>query len=187
MEIKTILVATDFSETATKAIETAVEFAKKFDAELIVLHAYRVEIPMASPMTAGGYVLPDGFFEQLGSYARKQVEATAKELEADGLRVTGIAVEQSAAMAIVEEAENRPVDLIVMGTRGLAGPNKSPSAASRIALHARPPARSSPSDHRNSRARPSPSCEPCAHCYRPGRRRRGGSFDQSPTHAPQLT
>ena len=119
--IKTILVATDFSETATKAIDAAVEFAKKFEAQLIVLHAYRVEIPMASPMTAGGYVLPDGFFEQLGSHARKQVEATAKEIEARGVKTIGLAVEQSAAIAIVEEAKTRPVDLIVMGTRGLTG------------------------------------------------------------------
>ena len=121
MEIKTILVATDFSETAAKAVETAVEFARKFNAQLIVLHAYRVEIPMASPMTAGGYVLPDGFFEQLGSHARAQVEATAKEIEAGGVKAIGIAVEQSAAVAIVEEAKSRPADLIVIGTRGLTG------------------------------------------------------------------
>jgi len=121
MEIKTILVATDFSETAAKAVETAVAFAKKFEAQLILLHAYRVEIPMASPMTAGGYVLPDGFFEQLGSHARAQVEATAKEIEASGVKAIGIAVEQSAAIAIVEEAKERSADLIVIGTRGLTG------------------------------------------------------------------
>ena len=121
MEITTFLVATDFSETASKAVETAVAFAKKFGAQLILLHAYRVEIPMASPMTAGGYVLPDGFFEQLGSHARAQVEATAKEIEADGVKAIGIAVEQSAAIAIVEEAKERSADLIVIGTRGLTG------------------------------------------------------------------
>ena len=121
MKIKTILVATDFSESADKAVETAVEFAKKFDAQLILLHAYKVEIPMASPMTAGGYVLPNGFFEQLGNHARAQVEATAKEIEGRGVKTIGIAVEQSAAIAIVEEAKSRPADLIVMGTRGLTG------------------------------------------------------------------
>lgn len=121
MQIKTILVATDFSETAEKAVETAVEFAKKFEAQLILLHAYRVEIPMASPMTAGGYVLPDGFFEQLGSHARKQIAVLAEQIEAKGVKAIGIAVEQSAAIAIVEEAEARPADLIVIGTRGLTG------------------------------------------------------------------
>jgi nucleotide-binding universal stress UspA family protein len=121
MKIETILVATDFSDAASKAIDTAVEFAKKFDARLIILHAYRVEIPMASPMMAGAYVLPQGFFEQIGTHAKAHIEATAKELEARGVKVEGVAVEQSAAEAIVAEAKSRPVDLIVMGTRGLTG------------------------------------------------------------------
>ena len=121
MQIKTILVATDFSEPAARAIETAVEFAKKFNAKLIVLHAYKVEIPMASPMVAGGYVLPDGFFEQLGQHARARVEETASEIRARGVDAVGIAVEQSPALAIVDEAREQNADLIIMGTRGLTG------------------------------------------------------------------
>lgn len=121
MKIKTILVATDFSDAASKAIDTAVEFAKKFEAQLVILHAYRVEIPMASPMMAGAYVLPQGFFEQIGNHAKAHIEAVAKEIEGQGVSVIGIAVEQSAAEAIVEEAKSRPADLIVMGTRGLTG------------------------------------------------------------------
>ncbi|HEB88885.1 MAG TPA: universal stress protein [Deltaproteobacteria bacterium] len=121
MQIKTILVATDFSEPAARAIETAVEFAKKFNAKLIVLHAYKVEIPMASPMVAGGYVLPDGFFEQLGQHARTRVEETASEIRTRGVDAVGIAVEQSPALAIVDEAKEQNADLIIMGTRGLTG------------------------------------------------------------------
>jgi len=121
MKIETILVATDFSEAARKAIDTAVEFAKKFEAKLIILHAYKIEIPMASPMMAGAYALPPGFFEDIGNHARAEVEKVAKETEAQGISVTGIAVEKSAAQAIVDEAESRPADLIVMGTRGLTG------------------------------------------------------------------
>ncbi len=121
MQIKTILVATDFSEPAARAIETAVEFAKKFGAKLIVLHAYKVEIPMASPMVAGGYVLPDGFFEQLGQHARAEVEEAARAIQAQGVEAVGIAVEQSPAAAIVDEAKEQGADLIIMGTRGLTG------------------------------------------------------------------
>lgn len=121
MQIKTILVATDFSDAASKAIDTAVEFARKFEAQLVIIHAYRVEIPMASPMMAGGYVLPQGFFEEIGNHAKAHIETVAKEIEGRGVSVIGIAVEQSAAEAIVEEAKSRPADLIVMGTRGLTG------------------------------------------------------------------
>jgi nucleotide-binding universal stress UspA family protein len=121
MKIETILVATDFSESADRAVQTAVEFAKKFGAKLVVLHAYRVEIPMASPMMAGGYVLPDGFFEQLGKHAKEQVEKAADEIKKQGVDATGLAIEESAAMAILDVAKERSVDLIVMGTRGLTG------------------------------------------------------------------
>lgn len=121
MKIETILVATDFSDAATKAIDTAVEFAKKFEAQLVIIHAYRVEIPMASPMMAGAYVLPQGFFEQIGNHAKAHIEAVAKEIEGQGVSVIGIAVEQSPAEAIIAEAKSRPADLIVMGTRGLTG------------------------------------------------------------------
>jgi len=121
MKIETILVATDFSDAASKAIDTAVEFAKKFEAQLVIVHAYRVEIPMASPMMAGAYVLPQGFFEQIGNHAKAHIEATAKEIEGRGVSVIGVAIEQSPAEAIVEEAKSRPADLIVMGTRGLTG------------------------------------------------------------------
>jgi nucleotide-binding universal stress UspA family protein len=34
---------------------------------------------------------------------------------------TGLAIEESAAMAILDVAKERSVDLIVMGTRGLTG------------------------------------------------------------------
>lgn len=121
MKIERILVATDFSESAEKAVEAATELARKFEAELVLLHAYKIDIPLASPMTAGGYALPADFFERLGTEARQRVEAAAQEITSKGVSTTGIAVEESAAAAIVETAESRDVDLIVMGTRGLTG------------------------------------------------------------------
>jgi nucleotide-binding universal stress UspA family protein len=121
VKIERILVATDFSESAEKAVEAATELARKFEAELVLLHAYKIDIPLASPMTAGGYALPADFFERLGAEARQRVEAAAQELTSAGVSTTGIAVEESAAAAIVETAESRDVDLIVMGTRGLTG------------------------------------------------------------------
>ena len=121
MKLETIVVATDFSETAGHAVATAVEYAKHFESELVLVHAYRVDIPVASPLTGGGYILPDGFYEQLSSQANEQVQKAASEIAADGVAVVGIAVDKPAASAIIEEAEERKADLIVMGTRGLTG------------------------------------------------------------------
>ncbi len=121
MRYQTILVATDFSETANAAVEHAADLARHFDASLVLVHAYNVEIPIASPAMAGGYVLPDGFFEQIAKQATLQVENAAKAVAETGVKATGIAIDQPAALAITGEAERRGADLIVMGTRGLTG------------------------------------------------------------------
>ncbi len=121
MRYQTILAATDFSETANAAVEHAAELARHFDAALVLVHAYNVEIPIASPAMAGGYVLPDNFFEQIGEQATLQVEEAAKALTEKGVKATGVAIDQPAALAITGEAERRGADLIVMGTRGLTG------------------------------------------------------------------
>ena len=121
MKIETILVATDFSDTAKKAMDTAIDMARHFEAQLVILHAYNVEIPIASPMMTGGYILPDGFFEEIGKQARLQVEAAAKEVSDKGVAAVGVAIDEPAALAIVDEAKRRNADMIVMGTRGLTG------------------------------------------------------------------
>ena len=121
MKIKTVLVATDFSESAQRAVDYAADLAQHFAADLILFHAYNIEIPIASPAMSGGYVLPDGFFEEISKQARLQVESAAKELEARGISVTGVAKDEPAALAITGEAKRRDADIIVMGTRGLTG------------------------------------------------------------------
>ena len=119
MNVKTILVPTDFSADAEKALSTATELAKLFGARIVVLHAYHVDIPM-TPM-AGVFALPQGFYEDLQSQATAQVEKLAKEAAAEGIEATGIALQESAAVTIAAQAESLPADLIVMGTRGLTG------------------------------------------------------------------
>lgn len=121
MKIENILVATDFSPSAARAVATATDYARHFQAQLIILHAYRVDIPVASPLTGGGYVLPDGFFEQIAKEARLRVERAANEVKAAGVSAIGVATDGHPATAIVEEAKTRKADLIVMGTRGLTG------------------------------------------------------------------
>ncbi|MHA7836034.1 MAG: universal stress protein, partial [bacterium] len=121
MKIETILVPTDFSEDAQKALAVAKDWARRFDARIVLLHAYRVDLPMSTPALGGGFVLPDRFYEELRAEATKQVEALAAETSREGVEARGIAVEERASVAIVEEAEKLSADLIVMGTRGLTG------------------------------------------------------------------
>lgn len=121
MKVKTILVPTDFSAHAEKALSTAAELAKLFGgAKVSVLHAYHVDVPMVSPM-AGGYALPQGFYEELRAQATARVDELVEKLAAEGIDASGVALQTPAALAIVEQAEKLPADLIVMGTRGNTG------------------------------------------------------------------
>ena len=121
MKFDTILVPTDFSDDASKALETAVELARKFGSRVVLLHAYSIELPFSSPAMGGGVILPEGFYVELQDQATVQVERLAKEASGDGVEVEGKAVENTPWMAILDEAERLPADLIVMGTRGLHG------------------------------------------------------------------
>lgn len=120
MQVDTILVPTDFSADADKALSTAAEIAKLVEARVVILHAYHVDIPLVTPLD-GTYTLPQGFYDELRSQATSQVENAAKELVAQGIEAIGIALSEPASVSIVAKAENLPADLIVMGTRGLTG------------------------------------------------------------------
>ena len=121
MEIKTILVPTDFSDDAQRALETAKDLSKTFGSRLVLLHAYTVDLPLATPAFAGGVILPEGFYVEYRNQATLQIERLANEVSAQGFDVRGIAIERPAWLAIIEQAEQLPADLIVMGTRGLTG------------------------------------------------------------------
>ena len=122
MEIKTILVPTDFSEDAARALETATQIARVFDARLVLLHAYTLDIPIASGAYSGGVILPDGFYVEYRNQATHHVTRVAKETESKaGIKVEGVAIQQPPWQAIVDQAEQLPADLVVMGTRGLTG------------------------------------------------------------------
>lgn len=120
MKINTILVPTDFSAPAEHALSTAMELAKAVDAKIVLLHAYHVDVPVFSTM-AGGYSLPQSFYDDVLQHATTQLDQIVKKIAADGIDATGIALCEPAAIAILGQAEELPADLIVMGTRGHTG------------------------------------------------------------------
>ena len=122
MKMDTILVPTDFSEDAGRALETAVDLARASGGQILLLHAYSIELPFAAAPYGGSVLLPDGFYVEYRNQATLEVERLAKETTAkEGVDVTGVAIERPAWLAILEQAEELSADLIVMGTRGLTG------------------------------------------------------------------
>lgn len=118
MTIKTLLVPVDFSPHAAKAIETAIEFAKAFGAEIILLHAYSFPMGVATPYD---YRIPANILGQARESAVKRLEADVDKISAAGVQARGMVVDRVPSQAILETAEEVGADLIVMGTRGLTG------------------------------------------------------------------
>jgi len=116
--IKSLLVATDFSEAAQPAVDAAVELASTFGAEVHLVHAFQTPIPIVSPYEV---VVPDGFLEQARDSAARSLKAVEEKIAAAGVTVTAHLTEVPAAPAIARLAEELDVDLIVMGTRGNTG------------------------------------------------------------------
>lgn len=118
MQVRSILVPTDFSESASRALEHAVGLAKTFRARIDLLHAYQVpiQIGVGEPVP-----LPQEFFDQMRERAQRRLDDLAAKLSSDGVEVRTHLALEAASRAIVEAAEQLGVDLIVMGTRGLTG------------------------------------------------------------------
>ena len=120
MNIQTILVPTDFSKDADHALSTAIDLAGVFEANIVVMHAYHIDLALASPVVGAG-TLPQEYYDDLRARAAAEVERAAESVRAQGIEATSIAVAGPASTAILEQAEIIPASLIVIGTRGLSG------------------------------------------------------------------
>jgi nucleotide-binding universal stress UspA family protein len=96
-----ILVATDGSETATRAVDRAVELARATGAALTVL-------------AAGS-----------GAGARAVVDGELARLDGAGLDVDGVVEAREPAAAILDVARRGDHDLVVVGNVGMTGDRAS--------------------------------------------------------------
>ena len=121
LSIRKILVALDGSNPSFNASTYAIDFAKRYDAELIVLS-------IVSPT-------PYSQFEYANIGRMKEIETIEKEKSEQYIdKVKQKAIENkvtvktevlikytSVVKEIVEYAENNKVDMIVIGSRGMTG------------------------------------------------------------------
>ena len=125
ISIKRILIPTDGSEGAACAAYAAIEFAKKFGAELIVLHVIAVPATgVAKARLSPGYdVELQEYFESAHKKGDTIVDEVTRLAEAKDVKTTRLIREYSFSVVetILEEATKSNIDLIVMGTRGLTG------------------------------------------------------------------
>jgi nucleotide-binding universal stress UspA family protein len=120
VQLKRILVPTDFSEYAGVATEYACSLADKFDAELHVLHVFEC-------YTGSKYV-PGVPLPTAGTWPQELVQRVAESLvnliDADWVekhRVVHATRVGHPVVEIIDNAKNEAMELIVMGTQGRSG------------------------------------------------------------------
>jgi len=116
---KSLLVATDGSETAAEAVRVATELAVVLGARLHIANVYSSSNP--APVYAGEMTM--AYLESLerGKFATAETEALAERARAMGLSAQPHVVAGNVAERIVEIAEEQHVELIVVGNKGMRG------------------------------------------------------------------
>ncbi len=115
--MRTILVPTDFSYTADKALNYACEINKKLNAEIMLFHSYHVP---AIINDAQSVAISDEE-QNKGSEDALKVLKERFEKQFPGMNFNMKAVQGLATEGIVEEEKNTKIDLLVMGTQGASG------------------------------------------------------------------
>jgi nucleotide-binding universal stress UspA family protein len=115
---KRILVATDFSEQAGRAFEAALALAARTKAELHVIHALEVALPLFEPYAV---VLPADWIGEARRLAQEKLEQAHATVRARGLSGTTHIGDVPAAHAIADRAKALDADLVVIGTHGHTG------------------------------------------------------------------
>jgi ubiquinone biosynthesis protein len=110
--VKRVMVATDRSETADRAVRWAANMADRYASELLVLQVILVEHTTAS---------------QAGQAAATRASAAAAELSQYAQQLAGdralarVIVHDDPALAILQVAEESAVDVLVVGNAGMSG------------------------------------------------------------------
>jgi len=112
---KRILVPTDASEYSRRALKTALELARSFQAEVILLHV------SYTPQAYWGYTISYGITvtqEQLEENGELALEATLMGMDSTAVTLHKKVESGHPVTVILEELKKENIDLIVMGSHG---------------------------------------------------------------------
>ncbi len=123
-----ILVAVDGSEHSTRALETAIQIAKKFKSKLTILNVYSVPVrpvvmPEPTTLTPPGVpvVTPEEVTkaaEAAQDAAKKILKDASDKAEAENLHPETLTAEGYAPQEIIKAAKAGNFGLIVLGASG---------------------------------------------------------------------
>lgn len=112
-----IVCAVDFTDTSRSALEHAADLARRFDAELMLVHVWKGPVLAAGRAVAAPLAAED----QTAELGRK-LEGWKREAERIAGRPVGTTIASgSPAAEVARLAADEKADLVVVGTRGRTG------------------------------------------------------------------
>jgi universal stress protein A len=117
IDLKRILFPTDFSECGRAAEKYAWALSERFGAELHVLHVL-ADIMMTIPEPGSAMAVPQNFLGEMKQEAERALDKILPQATKAGLRVVRATRMGNAYVEIVKYAEEKGIDLIVVGTHG---------------------------------------------------------------------
>jgi nucleotide-binding universal stress UspA family protein len=120
--VREILVALDGSRRAEAVLAPAAALAKVFGAKLVLIQVVHPVVMMTNPPT----VFPMGFDEELSRLGRAQaqdyLEGVAEQLDAQGVRTSGVAVLGASVFDTIGDAIRSPATgIVALATHGRGG------------------------------------------------------------------
>lgn len=117
---KKILFPTDGSENSKRTLEYVLEFALKFESEVLILHTYEPPVvPYAPYAPLNSKDLTSEMEEHYKIHSFKLIEAEKNAIEAKGINTSTILEKGHPGHVITRLAESEKCDLIIMGSHGL--------------------------------------------------------------------
>lgn len=112
-----ILVAVDGSQCAEKALKSAVDLAKKYNAKLILIHVVLRQLAVAP--SQAGVIATSVFVKEMEVEGKEIITKAEAFVKTEGVECACKMIQGVPAEEIVKTARDEGVDLIVMGSRGL--------------------------------------------------------------------
>jgi nucleotide-binding universal stress UspA family protein len=110
--VSTVAVGTDGSETASEAVTQAAEFARRFDAKLVLLSAFKSDPPPPdTDETQWSY--------QPAAQLREILSRTEAQMNEQGIECTTAVDEGDPADVLVRLANECSADVLVIGNKGM--------------------------------------------------------------------
>jgi len=116
--IKRIMVPTDGSDFSRKALKTALDLARKFQAEIVLLYVPHTPEAYWGYNPAFTITVTDEQKKQIKDAGDKTIKYTLKDFDLSDIVMKTKIIQGNPSNVILEEVSNEKIDLIIMGSHG---------------------------------------------------------------------